>query len=111
LVVRVRAVRDADGARGLAGETLSDTIGRVMEREPDWEALPATTVAPLKKVLQQCLAKDQKRRLCDIGDARIEIADLTEGAAKFDSGSSLLDATVPRWRWAFPVVVAAVPVA
>ena len=29
------------GRVAFAGETVSDTIGKILEREPDWSALPA----------------------------------------------------------------------
>ena len=45
LGVRLRALRDADGPRAFAGETVSDTIAQILEREPDWTALPAATPA------------------------------------------------------------------
>ena len=55
------------------GETASDTIAAILEREPDWSALPAQTPASIRRLLQRCLEKDPKRRLRDIGDARLEI--------------------------------------
>ncbi len=55
------------------GETVSDTIAAILEREPDWSALPAQTPASIRRLLQRCLEKDPKRRLRDIGDARLEI--------------------------------------
>ena len=55
------------------GETVSDTIAAVLEREPDWSATPAQTPASIRRLLQRCLEKDPKRRLRDIGDARLEI--------------------------------------
>jgi serine/threonine protein kinase/Tol biopolymer transport system component len=55
------------------GETTSDTIGRILEREPDWSALPAATPVAIRRLLLRCLAKDARQRLRDIGDARIEI--------------------------------------
>ncbi|HEY3214972.1 MAG TPA: protein kinase [Candidatus Eisenbacteria bacterium] len=56
-----------------AGETVSDTIAKILEREPDWGSLPATTSAKVRDLLRRCLEKDAKKRLRDIGDARIEI--------------------------------------
>ena len=56
-----------------AGETSSDTIVAILEREPDWSALPAQTPPSIRRLLQRCLEKDPKRRLRDIGDARLEI--------------------------------------
>jgi Tol biopolymer transport system component len=55
------------------GETISDTIAAVLAREPDWSATPAPTPVSIRRVLQRCLEKDPKRRLRDIGDARLEI--------------------------------------
>ena len=40
-----------------------DTIAAVLEREPDWQALPAKTPAKVRELLRQCLQKDAGRRL------------------------------------------------
>ena len=61
------------GRSAFAGETISDTIAKILEREPDWQALPASTPARIRDLLRRCLQKDQQRRLHDIADARIEI--------------------------------------
>src|SRR5207248_3026245 len=55
------------------GDTASDTIAKILEREPDWSALPAATPTAIRRLLLRCLAKDPKQRLRDIGDIRIEI--------------------------------------
>ncbi|MGH9253286.1 MAG: protein kinase domain-containing protein [Vicinamibacterales bacterium] len=55
------------------GDTVSDTIAKILEREPDWSALPAATPAPLRRLLLRCLVKDPRQRLRDMGDVRIEI--------------------------------------
>ena len=61
------------GRTAFAGETVSDSIARILEREPDWPALPASTPEPIRRLLLHCLAKDPKKRLRDIGDSRIEL--------------------------------------
>jgi Tol biopolymer transport system component len=61
------------GRIAFAGDTISDVLAAVLTREPDWTALPATTPASIKRLLARCLEKDPKRRLRDIGDARLEI--------------------------------------
>ena len=61
------------GRAAFAGETVSDTIARVLEREPDWERLPSTTPANVRRLLRRCLEKDPKQRLRDIGDARVDL--------------------------------------
>ena len=61
-----------------AGDTASDSIARILEREPDWSALPPATPAPIRRLLLRCLTKNPKHRLRDIGDARIEIDAIEE---------------------------------
>ena len=61
------------------GETISDTIAAILEREPEWGALPAHTPAGIRRLLRRCLDKDPNRRLHDIADARIEIDDVQSG--------------------------------
>jgi serine/threonine protein kinase/Tol biopolymer transport system component len=56
-----------------AGDTVSDTIAKILEREADWSALPAATPTHIRRLLLRCLAKDPKQRLRDIGDVRIEM--------------------------------------
>lgn len=63
------------GRRPFAGDTLSDTIACVLTQDPDWDALPADVPSNIHVLLRRCLEKDSKRRLRDIGDARIELDD------------------------------------
>ena len=60
------------------GETVSDTIGKILEREPDWEALPEGAPRWLRSLLRRCLEKDPGRRLHDVADARLEIEEALE---------------------------------
>jgi eukaryotic-like serine/threonine-protein kinase len=84
------------GRRPFAGETTSDTIAGILTRDPDWNLLPASTPARVRALLQRCLEKDPKRRLRDIGDARIEIEHV------LGESSAPAAATRPRTaaRWA-----------
>src|ERR1019366_6736865 len=61
------------GKRAFQGETQSQTIAAVLEREPDWQALPAKTPAKIRELLRQCPQKDANRRLPNITDARRNI--------------------------------------
>ena len=61
------------GRLAFPGATVSDTIAKILEREPDWSALPAATPAPVRRLLLRCLTKDLRQRMRDIGDVRIEI--------------------------------------
>lgn len=55
------------------GETVTDTIAKIVEREADWSSLPRRTPARIHELLRRCLQKDSRERVRDIGDARIEI--------------------------------------
>jgi len=64
------------GRRPFDGDTISDTLASVLARDADWSLLPATTPAKVRDLLQRCLEKDPKRRMRDIGDARIELEEV-----------------------------------
>jgi eukaryotic-like serine/threonine-protein kinase len=57
------------------GETLSDTIVAILDRSPDWSALPAGTPATVLRLLRRCLEKDARKRQRDMGDARLDLED------------------------------------
>ena len=63
------------GCSPFARESISDTIAAILEREPDWDALPAGTPTAVRRLLHRCLDKELTRRLRDIGDARMELDD------------------------------------
>jgi Tol biopolymer transport system component len=56
--------------RAFAGDTVSDVMIAVLQREPAWEALPSGTPPSLISLIRRCLEKDPKARLRDIADAR-----------------------------------------
>ena len=61
------------GRRAFEGNTVTDTLVRVLEREPEWTALPAPTPEAVRRALRRCLEKNPRRRVRDIGDARLEL--------------------------------------
>jgi Tol biopolymer transport system component len=61
------------GRPAFAGDTSPETVAAVRQHEPDWALLPAQTPANIMRLIRRCLEKDPKRRLRDIGDARLEI--------------------------------------
>jgi len=97
------------GKQAYAGETVSDIVARILQTEPDWELLPATTPARVRELVGRCLQKDARRRLRDIGDARIEIEDLAAGRLSA-SGSHVVPASAlaPKRSWLVPALVATV---
>ena len=67
------------GKVAFLGETVPDTIARILEREPDWQSLPENTPAILRSLMRHCLKKDPNQRVHDVSDARILIEEaLTE---------------------------------
>jgi eukaryotic-like serine/threonine-protein kinase len=64
------------GRTAFAGETVADTIGAILDRQPDWSVLPPSTPAGVRSLLRRCLQKDRKQRLRDIGDVRHQLDDL-----------------------------------
>jgi eukaryotic-like serine/threonine-protein kinase len=98
------------GRRPFDGETISDVLAKVIEREPDWSALPATTADRLRELLRRCLTKDPKARLRDIGDVRIEF---TEGPGEpmlRPPGPSIVPSIArrPFWRRGLPTLAACI---
>jgi serine/threonine-protein kinase len=84
------------------GETVSDLIAKILEREPDWSALPRETPTRLRDLLHRCLRKDARERLRDIGDARLELSEAVTPAPD----SPALARRAPAWAWPLAVAVA-----
>src|SRR6202041_1019194 len=55
------------GTAPFEGSTVSDVIANVLHTTPNWSALPVGA-APLRGILERCLAKEVRGRLRDIGD-------------------------------------------
>jgi serine/threonine-protein kinase len=65
------------GRRSFPGATFAETAVAVLEREPDWGALPETTPVALRRLVQQCLKKDRDERLRDAADAGLGLREMT----------------------------------
>jgi serine/threonine protein kinase len=78
------------GKRLFQGEDTTETLAAIIKGEPAWSALPEDMPLTVQLLLRKCLAKDRKRRLHDIADARVDL----EQAIKDPSLSSL-----GRWSW------------
>lgn len=61
------------GDQPFRGETVADSIGATLHKEPDLSQLPQDTPLRVRKLLQRCLVKNKRDRLHDIADARIEL--------------------------------------
>jgi serine/threonine-protein kinase len=69
------------GRPAFAGETGSDLIARILEREPDWAALPGNAPPRVREILRRCLRKEADERPRDIRDVRLELVDIASGGS------------------------------
>ena len=96
------------GRRPFEGDDVTETLGAVIHKEPDWRQL-STTPAIVRTVLQRCLEKDPAKRIRDIGDVRLAL----DGA--FDARDAVSPTTARRPLWhraaAFSAVALAAAIA
>jgi len=95
-----------DASPFLQGST-PETLARVLDRQPDFDALPPTTPVLVSRLIRRCLEKDPRRRLQHIGDARL---DLEEAIANPEIagavGTSAAAILRQRWLWLVAAAVA-----
>ncbi len=90
------------GRRAFEGDEVTDVLARIIERDPDFGALPASTHPAIHRLLRRSLQKDRKRRLPDIADARLEIDEALTTAPVDASAMSAVIETQPAWRRVLP---------
>jgi Tol biopolymer transport system component len=61
------------GRRLFAGETVSDVLAAVLRQDVDWAPVPAGLAPAHRRLLERCLERDPRRRLRDVGEARIAL--------------------------------------
>jgi eukaryotic-like serine/threonine-protein kinase len=85
------------GKAAFLGNDVAETLARVLERDADMSRLPAGLAPGVRGTLELCLQKDAKKRLRDIGDARLALeggfASVAPGDVRHRS---------PLWRRALP---------
>ena len=101
------------GRRGYEAEDVSETLAAVLTREVDWTALPASTPVRLKALVRDCLVRDPKERLRDIGDARRELQRIMDGGLDPVATPPAVVAlpAVPMWTRLLPWGIAALAIA
>ena len=98
------------GRQMYVGETATDIMAAVVRAEPDWSQLPKNLPRRVRELLERCLVKDDKRRLRDIGDARLALDDAMLEDAKPAAPEAAAGA--PRLsRRALPWAIAAIALA
>ncbi len=95
-------------SRTFGGETVTDVLGAIVHREPDWDLLPKETPRRIRALLHRCLRKDVDRRIQAIGDARVSLEEYIEDP---EAAEAILDggggAAQPAWQRLVPWGVAA----
>ena len=111
------------GRRAFLGDTVADTVAKVIEREPDWSALPATMPPKIRELIERCLVKSPRQRLQAIGDARLVLEETLANLQRplsADTSSTIAPAAVAtesarggakRWLVVAPWVIAAAALA
>ncbi len=90
------------GKRAFGGETVTDVLAKVLEAEPDWNALPRVLPSTIRFLMSRCLQKDPGRRLQHIDGARILIDEALTGdtmASEIGLGGAIQP---PLWKRAIP---------
>ena len=88
------------GRPPFAGEDVTSTLARVLERAPDMSALPKDVAPNVRHAIDLCLQKDVKKRIADIRDVKLAL----EGT--LDTPSQTVQpvaVAAPVWRRAVPI--------
>jgi serine/threonine protein kinase len=95
------------GRRAFPGITRSDSLAAVLRAEPDWSQLPPDTPPSIHRLLRRCLAKDRRNRFQHMGDIRLEIAEILEGATAEPASHGPRSRSSPWVAAALTLVIAA----
>lgn len=87
------------GQRLFHGETVTDVLGAIIHREPNWNSLPADTPRPVRTLLERCLRKDVSRRVQAIGEARVAIEEYLENPGAPEAIPRAVPAEAARTRF------------
>jgi Tol biopolymer transport system component len=98
------------GSPPFPGEDISHVLARVIDRDPDWTALPPTLSPALGTYLRRCLVKDPRQRIRDIGDVRLALAGAFEATAAYATTPLAVDAPASVVARALPWAIAGVAV-
>ena len=92
------------GTRPFVGDDASETLARVIDREPDWAALPGSVPPVLAGVVHRCLQKNAKQRIRDIGDVILAMDGAFEASVPAPSESTVGTGTLRLWQRPLPAI-------
>ncbi len=94
------------GQGAFGGDDVTVTLARVVEREPDFAALPPSVPARVRQVLQLCLRKDPKQRVGDIRDVRLALEGAFETMAVTPATSAVMAQDARPLKRVLPIAAA-----
>lgn len=77
-----------------AATSMADTLLKILSVDADLSGLPPGTPPRLRQLIQRCVRRDPKQRLRHIGDARLELQEMT-----FDTPPVALARRSSRFNW------------
>jgi serine/threonine protein kinase/Tol biopolymer transport system component len=92
------------GERLFSGEDAAETLAAVIHKQPDL----AKTPREARRVLEECLQKDPKQRLRDIGDAKRLLSHDSTGAAEPIASTAPLPSRLGWVAWSVAAVLAVI---
>jgi Tol biopolymer transport system component len=96
------------GRPAFDGETMTDVLAAVVTAEPEWSALPADLPLGVRTLLRRCLKKDSRSRLQAIGDARIELDEITSAGERIGRANQVGAKERRAWLAAAVALVSAI---
>ena len=94
------------GRQAFGGTDISETLAAVLRQEMDWTELPSETPHSIRRLLRRCLERDHRRRLPEIGTARLEI-DEADAAPETPAVAVTVPVAQPA-IWESPIGIAAI---
>ena len=98
------------GGRPSRGQTVAETFAAILEREPDWKALPSSTPATIRELLRRCLQRDRALRVQHIAEARDMLDQAQRGWHPWRIAAIAAGVVATLAAALFPLVKSAVPV-
>jgi serine/threonine-protein kinase len=98
------------GQRAFKGDDVAETLAAVLRQQLEWAALPPATPDSVRRLIARCLDRDVRRRLRDVGEARI-VLENPQQAQEHAPGVPAAVPPRPLWRRAIPAVLSAIAAA
>jgi dipeptidyl aminopeptidase/acylaminoacyl peptidase len=92
------------GRRPFLGDGVSEVIAAVIMAPVEFKDLPPQVPARIRRLVRRCMEKDPRRRLRDIGDARLLIEETLSGVPDEATGAAVAAAPVRRSWTAYAAV-------